>query len=257
MKTKFKILIIAQLVLFCSCGVKRIYTSGSYGSLKSYTAKKEYKDKRSSEIYLSGDISNGKHGQESNSFNDNKILVSLNAHKSITGRNYNLYYGLGATYGNYKFKEGFEDIIATGEKKSFYSINFKTGINYTMSRRVIDYRFIGLELTYNYEFGPYQDKLTQLKSLDNSELLIINKKLLFSYNLYSEYVFKINKDNALTIGFYLGDLLSNDKDTEGRRATFSGLSFGYRFNKYTFSVITQSGEANIRSTKFGVTYQLF
>jgi len=135
MKTIFKIILIVQLFLLSSCGVKRIYTSGSYGSLKSYTAKNEYQGMRSSEIYISGDISTGKHGQEGNSFKDSKTLVSLNTHKSVTGRNYNLYYGLGAT--------------------------------------------------------------------------------------------------------------------------FSGLSFGYRFEKYTISLITQSGEADINSIKFGLTYQLF
>ena len=257
MKTTFKILLISQLFLLSSCGVKRIYTSGSYGSLKSYTAKKEYKGERSSEIYLTGDISNGKHEQEGSSFNDTKTLVSLNAHKSVTGRNYNLYFGLGASYGTYKFKKGFEEAINTGEKQNFYTVNFKAGLNYTMSRRVIDYRFIGLELGYSNEFGPYQDKLSQLKRLNNPGLLIINKEDMFYYNIYSEYVFKINKDNALTIGFYLGDLLSSDNGAEGRRATFSGLSFGYRYDRYTFSVITQNGEADINSLKFGLTYQLF
>jgi len=54
MKTILKIILITQLFLLSSCGVRRIYTSGSYGSLKSYTAKKEYSGERSSEIYVSG-----------------------------------------------------------------------------------------------------------------------------------------------------------------------------------------------------------
>jgi hypothetical protein len=256
-KTILKIILIVQLLLLSSCGVRRIYTSGSYGSLKSYTAKKEYSGERSSEIYVSGDISTGKHEQESGKFKDSKTLMSLSAHKNITGKNYNMYYGMGFTYGNYTFKEGFEDVIKTGEKKSFYNLNFKAGINYTMSRRVIDYRFIGIEFAYNNEFGPYQDKLSQLKRSNHPNLLIINKRDLFSWNLYSEYVFKINKDNAVTLGFYAGNLISRNNGTEGRRANFRGLSFGYRYDRYTFSVVTQSGEADISSTKFGLTYQLF
>ena len=257
MKNLIKLLVIGHLILLCSCGVDRIYTSGTYGSIKSYTEKPQFNGKKSSATYISGDISNGKHAQEGNSFKDTKVLVSLNAHKSVTRKNYNLYYGIGATYGNYKFKEGFEDVIATGEKKSFYSINFKTGINYTMSRRIIDYRFIGLELAYNYEFGPYQDKLTQLKSLNNSALVIINKNPLFSYNLYSEYVFKIKDKNNLSIGFYVGDLLSDiEENSENWRATFSGITLSFRHDKYIFSMVTQTGEAEIRSTKFGLTYQL-
>ena len=64
MKTILKIILITQLFLLSSCGVRRIYTSGSYGSLKSFTAKKEYSGERSSEIYVSGDLSTGKHEQE-------------------------------------------------------------------------------------------------------------------------------------------------------------------------------------------------
>jgi hypothetical protein len=254
----FKIILTFTLLLFiCSCGSRRVYTTGSYGSIKSYTQKPKYSGQKETATYVSGDLSFGKHSQDGGAFDDAKTIATANIYRSTTGKFYNFYYGLGASLGTYKFKEGYENLVMDEEKKSFYNINFKSGINYTYTRPKVDWRFLGVELAYLNEFGPYQDKLSELISNHDGELIIANQKAMFTYQLYSEYVFKMSHDSAFTFGFYFGDLL-NYKDTELYSGTtgFSGITFGLTFNKCTIHAIFEGGEGDIRSTKIGLTYKL-
>jgi len=131
MKLIIKLSFFLLLISLVSCGPHRVYTTGSYGSLKTYTEKQHYVDKKTTQTYMSADVSFGTHMQNDEAFNDTKTIVSINAHQNTTGRFYNYYYGLGASLGSYKFKEGYSDLIDRGEKKSFYSINLKTGANIT------------------------------------------------------------------------------------------------------------------------------
>ncbi|MFH4964906.1 hypothetical protein V8G69_07875 [Gaetbulibacter sp. M235] len=257
MKTLVKLLIIALMPILSSCGVKRVYTTASYESLKSYTEKAHYNNEKSSSFYVAGDINFGKHEQESENFNDKTTLATFSIYQSITDKHYNFYYGLGSGFGTYRFTKGFENLIEDKEKKNFYNLNFKTGINYTMPRRVIDYRFIGLEIAYHNEFGPYQNKLSDLLKSNNSELLIVNDKSLLSFNLYSEYVFKFSEKDAFTIGFYFGDLINHKKVEAYDYSTgFSGITTSLRLNKYSISFVTESVQGKTRSSKIGLTYKL-
>ena len=244
------------IILLSSCGPRRVYTTGTYGSIKSYTEKQHYVDQKTTNTYISGDVSFGRHMQEDGAFDDSKTITSINLHRNSTGRFYNYYFGLGASAGIYKFKKGYFDVIRDNEKKNFYTVNLKAGVNYTYTRPKIDFRFIGVEFAYNNEFGPYQDKLSDLMKV-GEDLIIVNQKSLFSYNIYSEYAFKLSKDRALTLGFYLGDLISkkNDGNYSGESG-FTGFTFGLRFKKYTFHLMYEGGENDIRSTKFGITYHL-
>ena len=193
-----------------------------------------------------------------------KRIVAINIHRNTTGSFYNYYYGLGGTYGTYNFKEGYSDLIVKNEKSNFYTINIKSGMNYTYTRPKVDWRFIGLEFAYLNEFGPYQDKLSELESTalesttsNDGDLIIVNQKSMVIFNLYSEYVFKISNEEAFTLGFYLGDLL-NYKNTGyySDSTGFSGITLGLRLKKYSVNAIFESGEGDIRSSKIGLTYKL-
>lgn len=257
MKTTLKLILIALLPFVCSCGSNRVYTTGSYGSIKSYTEKPKYSGKKVSATYVTGDLSFGRHMQDEGEFDDVKTIAAINIHRSTTGKFYNFYYGLGGTYGTYKFKAGYGDLVADEEKQSFYTVNLKSGINYTYTRPRVDWRFIGVELAYLNEFGPYQDKLSELIANNDGGLIVVNQKSMFTYQLYSEYVFSMDDDSTFTLGFYFGDLL-NFKDAELYSGTtgFSGFTLGLTFNKYTLHTIFESGQNDIRSTKIGLTYRL-
>lgn len=256
MKTVCKIILLLIFISLTSCGSNRVYTTGSYASLKTYTEKQHYVDDKTTETYLTGDISFGKHMQEGGLFDDTKIIASLSVHQTTTGRLYNYYYGLGASMGTYKFKQGYLDLIQSGEKQNFYNIFLKSGANITYSRPKIDYRFIGLEFAYLNEFGPYQDKLKELLKIDESDLIIVNQNSLFTYHIYSEYAFKISKNEAFTLGFYFGDIMNLEGEENDRQANYSGFTLGLRIKDYTVHLMFESGQNEIRSGKFGLTYRL-
>lgn len=255
MKTIIQIL--TMTLLLTSCGANRVYTTATYGSIKSYTEKQHYTDKKTSETYVSGDLSFGSHMQEDGAFDDTKTIASFNVHRNTTGSFYNYYYGLGASIGTYRFKEAYLDLIGKDEKKSFYTINLKTGVNYTYTRPKIDYRFIGLELAYNNEFGDYQKKLSNLEKVNDPNLIIVNQKSMFTYQLYSEYAFKFSTEKALTFGFYVGGLIGiEETDMFDGDTSFSGYTMGLRLKNYTISFIYESGQNEIQSSKIGLTYKL-
>ena len=256
MKLIIKLSFFLLFTSLVSCGPHRVYTTGSYGSLKTYTEKQHYVDKKTTHTYISGDVSLGTHMQDDEAFNDTKTIVSLNAHRNTTGKFYNYYYGLGASMGAYKFKKGYSDLIETDEKKSFYNINLKTGANITYSRPKIDYRFIGVEFAYLNEFGPYQDKLTKLLKANDNGLTIVNQKSMFTYHLYSEYAFKISAEDAFTIGFYFGDIMNLKKKQYSGDVWYNGFSLGLRVRDYTVHILFESGENQINSAKLGLTYRL-
>lgn len=252
-----KLLSIAFLISLTSCSSERVYTTASYGSLKSYTAKQHYVDSKTTKTYVQGDVSFGKHMQEAGNFDDNKTTVSINGHRNTTGKFYNFYYGVGASFGIYKFNRGYGDLIDDGEKQNYYNINLKTGANIAYTRPKIDYRFLGLEFAYNNEFGSYQDKLSELVDANDSNLIIVNQKSLLTYHLYSEYALKISDEDAITLGFYFGGLLNlEETNMYNDKNGFSGFTIGLRLKRYTLSILYESGQNEIRSTKLGLTYQL-
>ncbi|MEL0457529.1 hypothetical protein WJN01_14915 [Flavobacteriaceae bacterium SZ-1-7] len=147
--------------------------------------------------------------------------------------------------------------MSKGEKANFYNIHLKTGINYTYTRPKVDYRFLGVEFAYHNEFGDYQKKLEELIKVDDPNLIVVNQKSMFTYHLYSEYAFKSSNQDAFTVGLYVGGLIGlKETDMFSGDATYSGITLGLRLKKYTISLIYESGQNQIRSSKLGLTYQL-
>lgn len=258
MKPFIKLFVTAQAFIICACGANpRVYTSGSYGTLKSYKEKPHYNGEKQSAFYFSADYNSGKHTQHTGPNDDTKTIYSFSAHRSITDKRFNYYYGLGGTFGKYIFTDEFEDLIINDESKNFYGVNLTTGANYTLSTKMVDFRFFGLELGYNYEFGPLQKKLAELNDANNSRLISINKKSMFSYNFYSEYVLKFSNNDALSFGVFFGDLLFNEKEYRNfGDARFNGFTVGLRIDKIIISAVRQKGTNGIESTKIGFTYKL-
>ena len=104
MKLILKTLLICTIaVFFISCGVNNVYTSASYGSLKSYTEKPIYNGKKETSTYVSGSFSGLSHPQ--NDQNDDKVTMgNFSVYRTTTDKRLNYYYGLGAGFGTYQFK---------------------------------------------------------------------------------------------------------------------------------------------------------
>ncbi len=159
--------------------------------------------------------------------------------------------------GTYRFKEAYGSMARESETANFYNIHLKTGINYTYTRPKVDSRFLGVELAYNNEFGDYQKKLEELIKVDDSDLIVVNQKSMFTYNWYSEYAFKSSNQDAFTVGLYVGGLIGlEETDMFSGDATYRGITLGLRLKKYTISLIYESGQNEIQSSKLGLTNQL-
>lgn len=257
MNYSFKVLLILCITLLNSCGSNRIYTTGSYGAIKSYTEKPLFKGEKETATYVSGDVVFGSHEQEGDTFKDTKTLISADIHRSTSGRWYNYYYGAGLSMGAYKFERGYSSLINDGEKSKFYNFNLKSGFNINYNRPKTEWRFIGIELMYFNEFGPYQNKLNNLRNNQDTNLDVINIKSFFTYNIFSEYVFKsVRNDRGFMLGFYAGDIINYDEEVFVYDAAYNGFMFGFILKQLTISLIIESGNGGIHGTKVGVSYKL-
>ena len=78
--------------------------------------------------------------------------------------------------GRYRFDKPINEDV-NFKSRAFYSLNSKAGINLNLPTKKMDWRVLGVELTYNYEFGPYQKTLDDVRSnSEGTDLLIFNKK---------------------------------------------------------------------------------
>lgn len=237
-------------LLFISCGVDRVYTSATYGSIRPHTEKpvmegESEKGITKSYTYISGNMSDGKNHQE-----DTDFITSFDVYRSYAQKNANYYFGGGASFGTYRFGLPYLDLITNGEKHSFGSLNFRVGSNMALHSRFIDFRLIGLEILYNYEFGSYQKKISKIPKEDN--VVVLPQKSMLSYNLYTEYVIKISAKNCLTFGLYAGGLpLVNTSQNTG----FHGLNLSYTYHKYTLYYVREIGNGQMESHKFGIAYR--
>jgi len=262
-----QILLIFLGALLYSCGPTRVprkfyeYHSSSLGALKTYTAKPAYKGKKEKALYISANFSDGAQSQNKSNSEDVKKAGVLSVHRSVTDEYYNLHYGIGATYGEYKFGNSLGNFVTNQEKKDYYAINLKTGINFKKSIKKVDFRIIGLELAYDYEKGSYYKKISELPTGDIDpgyyNIKVKNPKSIFAYNFNTEVVLKFNTENNLGLGIFLGQtILSSDS------FDFSGFTISYNYKKVTASLVYEnlkslSNKTHIKNIKYGLTYELF
>ena len=257
-----KIILFSIIVtLLSSCGARRIYTSASYGSLKSYTEKPINNGEKETATYISGTFSNPRHPQD-NEDPDKATAGSFSIYRATTDKRLNYYYGLGAGFGTYQFKSELANTdnsikyIDENDALNFYNINLKTGINFTKTWERFEYSIVGLEFIYVNEFGPYIDKLNSLPEI--SEVYVFDKKSIFAFNLNTEITFRINKNNNIGYGIFFGSVLFLDRqETENKSASYNGFILKYNYKDFTISLVKENSAGLINSTQFGLTYKLF
>ncbi|WP_378182913.1 hypothetical protein [Aquimarina sp. SS2-1] len=252
-----------------SCSVNRpfkAYTAASNGSVNSYVAKPLYNGENTSEVYVSGTIDIARQEQFRQEEDDRKTVASLDVYKSFSRKWLNLFYGGSAAYGTFTFKGEELDtttglpIVDLDEKLDFYNVGLKAGANFKVSTSKFEFRPIGLKVIYNYEFGPYQDKLEEIEDVTFQDYNVFNKKSFFTIIAESEVVHKINTNNSISLGVFLG--LNTIRDTD---ASIIGGMISYRYKRLVISYLIQSTQVDtqenqsigIRSHKIGITYQLF
>ena len=260
MRMLFVVALSLCTLFLTSCGVSRVYPSASYTAIHDYVPKPEYRGTPDKGFYLSGNVSTGSNQHFDGSGKDSRFMASFNATKSYTGKYFNAYYGAGLGVGTYTFKPGLDSIIMPNERKTFYTISGRGGINFTLAGDRWDFRLVGFNLKYVYEFGPYQDKLADIANAlpSNTSVLVINERSMISPYFNSEALYKIDEHNVFGLEFFYGSvLINNSKRLSGRGTGFGGLNVTYRNKNLTFNVGHETGKGNLSSTRFGIAYKLF
>lgn len=266
-------LAIAVFGLVMSCtGGKSTYTNATMGSTASYIAKPVYRGENESAIYVSGEFGNGNASNNGNLSNNDetgsKAFGALNVHRAHTHKNLNLYYGIGAQFGTFRFSklafplEEPGSFISAG-KKEFYAFQLRTGINYLVSKAYADFRILGLDLGYISEFGPYLETLKELESNDLESLLatdeveIFRRPSAFYLGLSSEIIFKVNERNSIGINPFAAKSFLESKG--GLNPNLYGLTLSYRYSDFTVSFLNEINSqygVDMYTCKFGLTYRL-
>lgn len=269
MKNIFQILfIVFASIQFTSCGVERVYTSASYSHLKSHTEKPIYNGNKEVATYFNGSFNNNIHPQR-DEHNDKANAASFSLYQVRADKFFNYYYGIGGSLGNYIFKSpvSYQDyinfteveLVKKDEKFNYYNINAKSGITFTKTWKKMHCNILGFELIYTNEFGPYIDKINDLQKEENLDrIIIVDKKSIFAFNFNSEVIYRVNNDNNVGLGLFLGNVLFIDKEkTNNHGGFYYGLIVKYNYKDFTLSFVTERASAQIESNSFGITYRIF
>lgn len=245
-----------------SCRISKVYTSASYGGLKSYTEKPVYKGKNESANYLSGGLKIASHSQVDVPA-DEVIAGNFSIHRATTLERFKIYYGLGSTFGKYKFNSDYTDLadntiyVTQGEELDYHNINLKLGFNFTKTWDKVEFNMVGLEFIYLNESGSYIDKLKTIPESDR--VAIIDQRSLLAFNINSEAIIKINNNNNVGIGIFVGGTLLADReranDSKIGAGFYNGFHAKYTHRRFTISLVYEHGKYFIQSTSFGLTYR--
>ncbi len=204
-KTKNILIFFSLLGIFfmtgCSPALPK-YGVANPGSASRYMAAPVFRDTIQNATYLSGQFfSNTGHGY----YPDEWIYFGdLSLHRSHTGKNYNLAYGLYGYLGNYKV----EEVEGFRGNYSFFGSGLKASINYTEDFQKVAWRVIGLQSSVYYEYGDYARFRQNAEEAD----LITNlhpDPFRFYSGLTTEVIFKLDR---MDLSFFVSP----------------GLDFGFR-----------------------------
>jgi hypothetical protein len=196
---KLNLLLIAGVFLSsCSPGiVNKYYDPALLLADISYQPKPMASDSLKSAIYISGGINQREMQSESNSY-DMINMLQFDVNRAHTFNYINASYGFFAM-GGY-FKNG---LINNGEphvfdKKNFSAIGLRGSLNTFYTKNNVDYRLLGIELSYSQEFGNYSKFR---KSLQNQQYYYsIDNTKLFTAGVTTEMIVHSRRKEANQLG---------------------------------------------------------
>lgn len=265
--------LLSTFFLFGSCGVENIFTSANYGGLKTYVEKPLYNGKKKSAVYVSGGFKKGNHQPRMDS-RDDVTGGRFSIHRATTTERFKFYYGLGIDLGTYTFNTDFSNVkkvtkynyqdksssfpkIDKGEKFDYKVFNLKAGFNFSKNWDKVEFNIIGFELIYLNESGGYINRLGQIPRVSN--VAVIDQESLLAFNLNTEAVFKVDDDNNIGLGLFIGDTFPVGKENNigirGLTNFYNGVHIKYNYKRVTLSLIYEEGKYSINSTSFGLTYK--
>jgi hypothetical protein len=202
----------AALLLILSSCTRHYYPSAMFQNDVQYMSKPYSGDSVRHGTYASGTFMVT---LNSGNIDEAESAGLLNIYQSYTLKNPNLNisYGVLGFAGNYT---GGNNNSLTDFDKSFYGLGANFSMSPYINRDNIDWRIIGLDLTYTKEFGDYAAFRKRMPDTDTRTFY--RNTDLFTYGIFTEAMIKVSP--VVSLAFKVG--LNN---TPGQKQYINGLPF--------------------------------
>jgi len=186
---------------------------------------------------------------ESESSNSAQLAFS----RGYRSRNFNFAFGADGFLGSYSnrfFKPGDAEYF---KRSNFYGYQLKTSFNVYKKINNLDFRFIGLSLSYSNEFGDFKEFRQRIHHTENfysipSPKIVslgLSSELVIHDNRYVKYGMRLMVDNTLSDVAFRG--LDSDQKPGGR-APRSNLSGAFFVQRKKVFLILEGGELSGRAS---------
>lgn len=253
----YAITLLAAMIFLSACS-DHFYAPALYNNNSSYQAKPMSTDSTKSANYITGGLGLG----SGIDLKDNTYIGQLSLDHANTFDNFNMAYGVfgfAGSYENTSIKQIEPQYFST---KFFAGLGGKASVNFFVPLNdKMDFRIIGIDLSYSNEFGDYADFRKSVRTVDGFHTDINNN--LFSGGLTSEIAWRGRNNPEIHyavkgyIGKTFGDHDFNDytnsyyNNSEYNNLNYSA-SFFMQMKKY-FIVIERQAIVNV-NIRFGYQF---
>jgi hypothetical protein len=202
-----KILFIACIICLAFASCTRVYSPALYHQDIAYQPKPMSMDTVKAANY----VSLGYNSYTNASYSDNIESGQLNLSRAYVFKGWNLSYGGFGSFGDYENGNTNKTEANYFTDKYFGAVGGRASANLYVNSGRADIRFLGVEMAYSHEFGPYADFR---KSLEQQGGYYVDPRTdLFTIGLTSEVIFHTISDDGFQHGIrvFLGTTLGHNE----------------------------------------------
>ena len=259
MNRKTKLTLFLFLLIFCSC--THVYETALFHQDIAYIPKPASFDTVKTATYVSA----GYDGYANTNFNDFFDSWQLNLSRGYVFKNFNLAFGAFGVAGLFQNQDANTKEPHYFNNTFFGAYGGRASANLFVNSGRLDFRYIGVEMAYSHEFGPYANDLKYLSRLPG--YFVDARTDLFTVGLTTEWYFhNINSlDGQHGFRLFLGVTAGHDKlddpsyfpakrsfDTQPL-PLFPRASYFLKIKNY-FGIVETGGLHTILSLKVGYKF---
>jgi hypothetical protein len=206
---KIKLLSIACITCLAFASCTHVYSPALYHQDIAYQPKPMSMDTVRAANY----VSLAYNSYSNVNYSDNIESGQLNISRAYVFKGWNLAYGAFGSFGDYEDGSNNKTTPDYFTDKYFGAVGGRASANLYVNSGRADIRFLGVEMAYSHEFGPYADYRKSLAA--EGGYYVDPRTDLFTVGLTSEVIFRTIRDNGFQHGIrvFLGTTLGhNDLD---------------------------------------------
>lgn len=232
----YTLCLLASMVFLSACS-DHYYAPVMYRNSASYMQKPMSADSIKSATYISGGVSTG----NGINFTDEFYLGRIDLHHANTFKNFNLAYGVYGFAGSYQNTSVANTDPNYFDTKSFIGFGAKASANFFVPlNNHADFRFIGVEFSYNNESGAYANYRNTIKNIPGYH--IYDKNSTMNIGLTSEVAWRGTGGAGVkhAIRGYLGTYLGPNQfnfsgyNQDLREKLDPAVSYSLQYKSYIF-----------------------